>query len=239
MLKVRRSTCNEFVYGELGRFPLAVERKYRLVKYWLKIVGRESSLLVLSSYNTLFNTVGENRDVNWVYCVKNLLCELGFAGVWHAQGVANRTQFLKQCKQRLQDQYIQQWYGGLRVRTSCLLYREIKQEFGISEYLKCVKCLKWRVALTRFLTRNHSLPNVTMGQGHNRVPYNQRLCTECGVLGDEYHCFFECRKTEHLRHFLPEFYKRRPSMEKFTLLLTSPRVPLLNKVAKFVYLAGL
>lgn len=74
-----------------------------------------------------------------------------------------------------------------------------------------------------------------MGQGHRRLPYNERLCDECGVLGDEYHCVFECKKSKHLRSILPEYYRRRPSMVKLIQLFTSTRVSELNKLAKFLY----
>lgn len=240
ILKVKRSTCNEIVYGELGRWPLIVERKVRIIKYWLKIVNNETSQLVRNSYMSLYNNiVDNNRSVNWVVGVRNLLNGLGFGEVWYQQGVVNKTLFIRTCKQRLCDQYIQQWFGALRDRSGCLLYRELKIEFVYSEYLNVVRCFKWRTALTRFRTRNHSLPIVKMGQGHQRVPYNERLCADCGVLGDEYHCVFECRKTEHLRHILPVYYRRRPSMVKFIELLSTTRASELNKLAKFLYMAEL
>ena len=50
VLKVSKSTTTEMVYGELGRFPLIVERKLRIVKYWLKSVHRELSHLVQKTY---------------------------------------------------------------------------------------------------------------------------------------------------------------------------------------------
>ena len=181
--------------------------------------------------------VDNNRNVNWVVGVRNLF---GFEKVWYHQGGVNKALFIRTCKQWLCEQYIQQWLGALRDRAGCRLYREIKTAFVYSEYLNAVRCYKWRTAFTRFRTRNHSLSNVKMGQGHLRVPYNERLCVDCGVLGDEYHCVFECRKTEHLRHILPVYYyMRRPSMAKFIELLTTTRASELNKLAKFLYMADL
>ena len=46
VLKVSESTCNEMIYGELERYPLIIERKVRILSYWLKTVHDESSLLV-------------------------------------------------------------------------------------------------------------------------------------------------------------------------------------------------
>ena len=224
------------VYSELGRYPLIVERKFRIIKYWLKIVTNGTSQLVLDSYKSMYSQVDENNNIiNWAVCGRDLLLGLGFWEVWYQQGVANKSLFLRTCRQRLRDQYIQQWYGPLRDRSSCLLYQELKNEFDYSEYLKSIKCHKWRVALTRFRTRNHLLENVTMGQGHRPLPYNKRLCVECGVLGDEYHCVFECKKNEHLHSILPAYYRRRPSMVKLIQLMTTARVSELNKLSKFLY----
>ena len=39
ILKVKRSTMNEIMYGELGSIPLIVQRYIRIVKYWLKFLN--------------------------------------------------------------------------------------------------------------------------------------------------------------------------------------------------------
>ena len=45
ILGVRLQTSNIAVYGELGRFPLAILRKIRILKYWYKILASKNSLL--------------------------------------------------------------------------------------------------------------------------------------------------------------------------------------------------
>ena len=37
-LCVQRNTCNDIVYGELGVYPLEVDIKVRMVKYWIRLV---------------------------------------------------------------------------------------------------------------------------------------------------------------------------------------------------------
>ena len=44
ILGVRRQTANHAVYGELGRVPLFVLRKIRILKYWYKILSSQGSL---------------------------------------------------------------------------------------------------------------------------------------------------------------------------------------------------
>ena len=87
VLKVSKSTTNEMVYGELGRFPLILEKKVRIVKYWLKIVHRELSPLVQKIYKIMLHTFTEDTTiVNWAALVRNMLFNLGFGYAWIQQG---------------------------------------------------------------------------------------------------------------------------------------------------------
>ena len=72
------------VYGELGKFPLILEKKVGLhiVKYWLKYVHRELSPLVQKMYKILLHTItADNTIVNWAALVRNMLLNLGFGYV--------------------------------------------------------------------------------------------------------------------------------------------------------------
>ena len=237
VLKVAKSTTNEMVYGELGRCPLILEKKVRIVKYWLKIVHRELSPLVQKIYKIMLHTITANNTiVNWAALVRDMLFNLGFGYAWMQQGVTNRTYFISLFKQRLRDQYIQQWFTSVSTRSSCSIYKNITNHFRCQNYFHMVTNCKHRISLIRFRTKNHSLPNVIQGRGRNRRPYNERLCPTCSVLGDEFHCLFECENTRHIRHVLPRYYSFRPNMFKFSSLLSSEEPSVLRKLAKFLYL---
>ena len=217
ILKVSKSTTNKMVYGELGRCPLILEKKVRIVKYWLKIVHRELSPLVRKIYKIMLHTItADNTIVNWAALARDMLFNSGF--VWMQQGVTNRTYFIRFFKQRLRDQYIQQWFTSVSTRSSCSLYKNITNHFGFQNYFHMVTNFKHRISLIRFRTKNYSLPNVIQGRGKNRRPYNERLCPTCNVLADEFHCLFECENTRHIRHVLPSYYTFGPNMFKFCSL---------------------
>ena len=38
VLRVKTSTPNNYGYGELGVYPLFIERQVRVIKYWLKLI---------------------------------------------------------------------------------------------------------------------------------------------------------------------------------------------------------
>ena len=143
--------------------------------------------------------------------------------------------FISSCKQRLCDQYIQQWFGIISQRSSCMLYNDLHVSFSFSEYLNITMPLKHRIALTKFRTKNHSLPNVLLSRGRNRLVYNARLYSTCGVLGDEYHCIFECPISDRFRHILPKQFVTRPNMFKLLTLFTSSHGPTVRKLAKFLF----
>ena len=95
------------VYGELGRFPMLINRKIRILKSWVKIVNGKACPLVKQMYNVLHNaTLSDNRVINWASLVKSLINSLGFGLLWTEQFVANEHYFITSCKQRLCDQYI-------------------------------------------------------------------------------------------------------------------------------------
>ena len=45
LLRVRVNTCAAAVYGELGRFPLHVQRYVELIQYWFKIIDSDNIIL--------------------------------------------------------------------------------------------------------------------------------------------------------------------------------------------------
>jgi hypothetical protein len=52
LLSVKSLTCNMGVYGELGRFPLYISRYTRIIKYWCKIVKRDT-IIIQRLYGTI------------------------------------------------------------------------------------------------------------------------------------------------------------------------------------------
>ena len=49
-----------------------------------------------------------------------------------------------------------------------------------------------------------------------KIEFEKRLCTNCRVVEDEYHCFVECSRFKLLRKkYLSKNLKKRPSFIKF------------------------
>ena len=57
LLGVWKGTCNDFIYSELGRFPLQIIRKLRIFKYWIKL--RNTNNIILRA---VYEDMEQNKD---------------------------------------------------------------------------------------------------------------------------------------------------------------------------------
>ena len=87
--------------------------------------------------------------------------------------------------------------------------------------------------LFRFLTRNHRLP-IETGRWKS-TPTNERKCSQCNDIGDEYHYLLKCPQFNDIRKkYIKRYYYKRPNMIKFTQLLASENIPKLKQLSCFV-----
>ena len=83
LLCVRPQTCNDAVYGQLGRVPMSVIRKVCIVKYWFKIMKNSGLML----HRIFLDQNISNLTDSWSNKVKDLLYNLGFAYLWNDENV--------------------------------------------------------------------------------------------------------------------------------------------------------
>ena len=121
-LGVKVSTPNVMVYGESGRFPLQIDSKIKVIKYWLRILDMPFHRLPKKCYNMmlLYDKNGKN---NWVTNVKELLFTTGFGNIWLDQSIDSQPNFIECFKQRLRDTYLQNWTDQLSLSSKCFYYR--------------------------------------------------------------------------------------------------------------------
>ena len=199
ILKLNSRKADYFIYGELGRYPLKLNRHYCIIKYWLNVVNGKCNRLVSKAYNMLYKRCeSENPCENWAFSVKRLLCQLGFNYIWLSQGCDNVGPFLRLLKQRLNDVYITQWNEKIHSSTDGIMYRSFKLMPHYSSYFNVIKVSKYRQAMVKFITKNNNI-SVVSGKWQRPRPYHQRLCEECELLGDEYHFLFLCNRLKALR----------------------------------------
>jgi len=218
ILGVKASTPNCFVYGELGVFPLIIDRKMRVIKYWLKIIREleNDKSYVQKVYKELINIhILFPNQVTWVSQVKNMLERYGFGYVWRNQMVENEAYFLRIFKQRIVDVYLQEWSAQVELTSDNRLFKNIKNKFEYESYLD-LNNRSFCVAIAKIRLSSHIFYIERGRWGPDRLGIEDRKCNVCNVLEDEYHCLIACPKfNNECRGLLPDCLINEPSKNKF------------------------
>ena len=180
-----------------------------------------------------------NRGLkNWAGQVKTLLDMYVLFHIWLTQHVINLENFHIVLKQRVIDEFIQNWHEHIDNSESLILYKHLKEHF-LPEFYINVLPLKLRTVITKIRISAHQLRLETGRYVRTHIKKHNRLCTLCNTrdIEDEYHFFVICPIYSNLRkrYILPYFYKR-PSMYKLCMLLnTTDKLFNLAKFANYAF----
>ena len=209
---------------------------YKIIKYWLRILEMKQNKYVYIVYNLLKRDLElRPHKVNWCSNLKALLCSLGFYDAWLYQGVGDVEGFLKVVKQRLNDQFVQNWNSRLQQSSRARFYNTISI-FRLQPYLDNVNIQKFSNALSRLRLSSHRL-QIEAGRWTG-TPLNERKCFYCNNIEDEYHFIIECDFYRDLRkNLIDRKYWIRPSMFKFVELIQSENENTLRNLGTYIYKA--
>ncbi len=236
ILCVKRSTASAVVYRELGRLSMQTHRKFRILKYWLKISSCDN-IIIRTIYNIQFEDSNGINNINWLSSVKSLLCDIGMYEVWLDQGhTINKQYFLRMVRERLSDNFIQSVESLIQESTKCLLYKHLVDTWVVQPYL-CEQRIPeyYRKAITKIRLSSHKL-SVESGR-FNNIERENRVCTMCNSheLEDEYHFILTCPRYRELRAiYIKRYYVNRPSMFKMTELFKSENPSILCNLGKYI-----
>ena len=80
ILNIRMNSCSIGVYGELARYPLYIQRYYRIIKYWCTLRQANNSIVIKLYDSGLADCL--LGHTNWVSNVKTLIDDYGFSNVF-------------------------------------------------------------------------------------------------------------------------------------------------------------
>jgi len=102
-----------------------------MVKYWLRLTADwEISPYLGEAY------LDSLKDSSWATHIKKVLEGAGFAEIWVNPDIADHHTFIKNLKQRIQDQYTQSWQSELRNTNGKLrLYKLFKRILAPEPYM--------------------------------------------------------------------------------------------------------
>ena len=139
-------------------------------------------------------------------------------------------------KQRLIDNYSQEWNTEIEKSLVLQLYKTCKTTLSYENYLDMIP-KNYRFFITRMRMSAHELRIQTGRYGQNRLPRNERYCLCCNNndIEDEYHfilicpCFLDFRKK-----FIKKYFYKRPSMMKFIELICNNKKNVILNMAKYI-----
>ena len=191
-VKVTTPTC--MVLGEVGRYPIEIEAKCRMLGFWYGLCSTSHSESPKIS-NLMFQLCSKlyyasDYKLPWLMKVHSLLDSLGLSYIWSNQ-IHTIESFKRIVKQRLMDQFIQEWQSRVAENSVCSNYCLFKKKFCFEEYLTYLPSIL-RQRVLKFRLSNHRLPiqqRRTLG-----IPRDERICTVCdsGEVGDEFHYLLNC-----------------------------------------------
>ena len=187
------------VYGELGRYPLLIAAKMRILSFWARLITSQETNISCMLYKLLYKIHVSNFYHNeWLMYIKKTLCECGFPVFWDQQNIPGNLNYFKfLLNLRLKDQVFQSWSADMHNNSKCVVYRMYKVNLTFENYLTEFSDYL-RFSYLRFRCRNNNFP-VERGAREN-IPRILRICTFCndGSIGDEFHYLLQCK------HFLKD-----------------------------------
>ena len=192
---VSAKTPNIMLYGDCGRYPLSISANIRAVKYWCKILRMEPSRYPAKVYRMMLQNIEKGR--NWAFKLRKFLIMYNFESIWLAQEVQNEHAFIKSVKEVLMKSYHDEWVSQLYSSNRYLLYRQIKQQPTLENYLRLIDKKVFREMYIKFRMGVSELFN---HKYRFRQDSPSMLCPSCREdEEDDTHFLLECPAYEDLR----------------------------------------
>ena len=188
LLGVTARTPNTLVQAELNRYPIIIDAKIRALKYWFKLLTLEDNRLPKQAY--LRELKETSKTENWTTKIRHLLATNGYLYVWNNNGTLYTKAFCRGLKQRLIDQFWQNWHSELFSSDRYDFFRTIKDNHSLEHYVTAITINKFRKALARF---RMGIVDIRNNERFLR-PLSSRNCIFCqpAITDDESHFLFDC-----------------------------------------------
>ena len=110
LLNLKQSATDSMVYGKLGRYPMEIQIKTRMITYCLRLINGKDKKYAKLLYELGFKLQQENRgNIGWFENIKSFLNHSGLCNIW-LERTTHSTKWLKaNIKLRLTDQFKQNW----------------------------------------------------------------------------------------------------------------------------------
>ena len=144
--------------------------------------------------------------------------------------------FKRIVKQRLVDQFIQEWQSRVAENSVCRNYRLFKKKLCFEENLTYLPSIL-RQRVLKFRLSNHRMP--IQQRRSLGIPRDERMCTVCdsGEVGDEFHYLLNYSNENVKRNrtkYVDKCYIHHPNVPKFCSLMNMTSKSKNVKLANFI-----
>ena len=199
---------NLAINGDMGWDTPQNKQWICVIRKWCRMINMDNTRLTKILFLSCFEQ-SNSRCRTWFYRVTQFLCSIDHQYICHTDTVHIRS-VLASVKTKLKSLHEVQWrdklnsdvakrgasYGGNKLRT----YRTFKQSYSTEPYVRIITHKRYRSAYAKFRCGVAPIKLETCRYGLNRVPVEERLCEDCGVIEDEFHVLMVCPTYNDIRH---------------------------------------
>ncbi|MEW8342608.1 MAG: reverse transcriptase domain-containing protein, partial [Candidatus Thiodiazotropha taylori] len=133
IIKCKKSTPLYMLYREMGRYPIEITIKAKIIGFCTRIVTGSQLKLVNLLYQKLLFIGGQK--FKWIRNMQSIFQEVGRYDIWLKQHENLSTNLHHKVKKILIDQFIQKWHQSLNESSKGRNYSFIKSDPEFEEYL--------------------------------------------------------------------------------------------------------
>ena len=230
--KAKKTTPRYMLYAELGRYPLEIVIKSRMISFWNKLILSKGTKISGLLYQLMLQS---NTNYKWTSYIKAILDTTGHSYLWLNQKLISVKSIHKLIKHILIDQFKQTWFSQLQNSSRSKMYSLFKENTDLERYLITLPH-SLRLTMLHFRLSNHRFP-VEIGRWTQpRTPLHERKCSLCfSDIGDEMHYLLICPCFKDLRNkLIPKKYTVNPNIIKFKQIMTTSDPTRLRSLAIFM-----
>ena len=238
VLRVKQTTSNPISFGEVGVTPPSYLAHANSILYYKRLLDMDKSKLPSIVFNELMS-LNDLGFKTWVSDVQQLSRSYGI------DLLGNTSIYFKQSvKLSVKHVFENSWTDSINdsnLNPGIRCYKTFKQDFHFEPYLKQIKNVKHRIALSRFRCSSHCL-EIERGRHTNPItPLIKRLCPFCKVVDTEQHFITKCINNEALRrsfyidicHVYSDFLLLDDD-DKFVAIMSSTDESIMCSLGKFL-----
>ena len=112
------------LYGELGRCPLSIHIKSRIIGYWARLILAKKEKLSYKLYEIFLYHLKDGAYVNsWLMNVNNILDNVRLSYVWNSQQCVNSKWIVASVNTTLYDQFLLKWNSDINMSSKGTNYK--------------------------------------------------------------------------------------------------------------------